>query len=35
MKESIYDNMTRYEKEVVDLLKGTGIKCAYEKPVFV
>ena len=35
MKESIYDNMTRCEKEVADLLKEMGIKWAYEKPVFV
>jgi hypothetical protein len=35
MKESIYDNMTRCEREVADLLKEMGIKWAYEKPVFV
>ena len=35
MKESIYDNMTRCEKEVADLLKEMGIKWAYEQPVFV
>ena len=35
MKESIYDNMTRSEKEVADLLKEMGIKWAYEQPVFV
>jgi hypothetical protein len=35
MKESIYDNMTRCEKEVADLLKEMGIKWRYEQPVFV
>ena len=35
MKESIYDQMTRSEKEVADLLKEMGIKWAYEQPVFV
>lgn len=35
MKESIYDNMTRCEKEVADLLKEMGIKWSYEQPVFV
>ncbi len=35
MKESIYDNMTRCEKEVADMLKEMGIKWAYEQPVFV
>jgi len=35
MKQSIYDNMTRSEKEVADLLKEMGIKWAYEQPVFV
>ena len=35
MKESIYDNMTRCEKEVADLLKEMGIRWAYEQPVFV
>jgi len=34
-RESIYDKMTRSEKEVADLLKKMGIKWAYEKPVFV
>ena len=32
---SIYDNMTRCEKEVADLLKEMGIKWRYEQPVFV
>ena len=35
MKESIYDQMTRCEKEVADLLKEMGIKWSYEQPVFV
>ena len=35
MKQSIYDNMTRCEKEVAELLKDLGIKWAYEQPVFV
>ena len=35
MRESIYDNMTRCEKEVAELLKEMGIKWSYEKPVFV
>jgi hypothetical protein len=35
MKESIYNNMTRCEKEVADLLKEMGIKWRYEQPVFV
>ena len=35
MKESIYDNMTRCEKEVAELLKQMGIKWRYEQPVFV
>lgn len=35
MKESIYDNMTRCEKEVAYLLKEMGIKWRYEQPVFV
>ncbi len=35
MKESIYDKMTRSEKEVAELLKNLGILWAYEKPVFV
>ena len=34
-KESIYDQMTRSEKEVANLLKKLGILWAYEKPVFV
>ena len=35
MNESIYDQMTRCEKEVADLLKEMGIKWSYEQPVFV
>ena len=35
MKESIYDNMTRCEREVADLLKEMGIRWRYEQPVFV
>ena len=35
MKESIYNNMTRCEKEVADLLNKMGIKWRYEQPVFV
>ena len=35
MKESIYDNMTRCEKEVANVLKEIGIKWAYEQPIFV
>jgi len=34
-RESIYDKMTRCEKEVAKVLKGLGIKWSYEKPVFV
>lgn len=33
--ESIYDQMTRSEKEVAKLLKKLGIIWSYEKPVFV
>ena len=32
---SIYDKMTRSEREVADLLKNLGIKWSYEHPVFV
>ncbi len=35
MKESIYDNMTRCEKEVAELLKNMGIRWSYEHPVFI
>jgi len=35
MKESIYDNMTRCEREVAELLKNMGIKWSYEHPVFI
>ncbi|MCK4364836.1 MAG: hypothetical protein KAW45_02170 [Thermoplasmatales archaeon] len=34
-KESIYDQMTRSEKEVANLLKELGIFWSYEQPVFV
>ncbi|MCK4500392.1 hypothetical protein KAU11_07835 [Candidatus Babeliales bacterium] len=34
-QESIYNKMTRCEKEVAELLKKLGIKWSYEKPVFV
>ena len=32
---SIYDKMTRSEKEVAQLLKDLGIKWSYEHPIFV
>ena len=35
MVNSIYDNMTRCEREVADLLKEMGINWRYEQPVFV
>ena len=35
MKESIYDKMTRCEKEVANVLKEMGIQWSYEHPVFV
>ena len=34
-QESVYDQMTRSEREVAEFLKKLGIKWAYEKPVFV
>jgi len=34
-KESIYDQMTRSEKEVAAMLKEMGISWTYEQPVFV
>ena len=34
-KESIYDQMTKAEKEVANVLKEMGIKWSYEQPVFV
>ena len=34
-RESVYDKMTRSEKEVAELLKSLGIKWSYERPVFV
>lgn len=33
--ESIYDQMTKSEKLVADLLKELGIKWSYEQPIFV
>lgn len=35
LRESIYDNMTRSEKEVAGLLKELDILWTYEQPVFV
>jgi len=35
MRESIYNQMTRCEKEVANVLKDMDIKWAYEQPVFV
>ena len=35
MVESIYDKMTKSEKEVAELLKDFGIRWSYEHPVFV
>ncbi len=35
MRESIYENMTRCEKEVTIVLKELGIIWRYEQPVFV
>ena len=34
-KNSVYERMTRAEKEVAELLKDLGIKWSYEHPVFV
>jgi hypothetical protein len=34
-KESIYDQMTKPEKEVAHFLKKIGIKWSYEHPIFV
>ena len=34
-KESIYDQMTRSEKEVANFLKDLGILWLYEQPVFI
>jgi len=34
-KESIYDQMTKAEREVANVLKNLGIQWAYEQPVFV
>ena len=34
-KESVYDQMTKSEREVAELLKKLGIKWSYEHPVFV
>ncbi len=35
MKESIYDKMTKSEKEVAELLKELGVRWSYEQPVFI
>ena len=35
MKESIYDKMTRSEKEVAEVLRDLGIRWSFEHPVFV
>jgi hypothetical protein len=32
---SVYDQMTRAEREVADVLKDLGIRWSYEHPVFV
>ena len=34
-RESVYDQMTKPEKEVAYLLKNLGIQWTYEQPVFV
>lgn len=34
-RESIYEKMTRPEKEVANMLKQMGIQWSYEHPVFV
>lgn len=34
-KESVYEQMTRSEKEVATMLKDLGIQWSYEQPVFV
>jgi len=34
-KESVYDRMTKSEKEVAILLKNLGVKWSYERPVFI
>lgn len=33
--ESVYDRMTRSEKEVADVLKNLGIRWTFEQPVFI
>lgn len=35
MKESVYDRMTKAEKEVANVLKELKIQWSYEQPVFV
>ena len=35
MRESIYGQMTKSEREVADILKKLGISWLYEQPVFV
>jgi hypothetical protein len=34
LRESVYDNMTRCEKEVAELLKEIGIKWFYESNIW-
>ena len=34
-QESVYDQMTRSEREVARFLRKIGIKWCYEQPVFV
>ena len=34
-KDSVYDQMTKSEKEVANFLKDLGILWLYEQPVFV
>jgi len=34
-RESVYDKMTRSEREVANLLDDLGIKWSYEHPIFV
>jgi len=35
LRELIYDQMTRSEKEVANLLNKLGVLWSYEQPVFV
>jgi len=34
-RESVYDQMTKSEKEVANLLKELGVQWSFEQPVFV